>query len=162
MREICEIHMNPGGYRFAWVGYGDGESRLAVFLAAEGDERVYLEGILITSMDDEHRRGPTGTTVRTGQLSVAREILTDSSYAPWRERTLETGYASTTTLPMAGQEGAFGAMNVYAAELDAFDSREIHLLTELAGDFVFVLDSLRMWEGSLRAETEKKHDEECS
>jgi len=154
LREICEILVNTGGYRLAWVGYKDEETSLIRPVAAAGDDGVYLEGIRVTSGDDEHGRGPTGTAVSTGRPCAARRIPTDPTYAPWRERALAMGFASSIALPLSGPAGTYGALNIYSSEPDAFDEGEIDLLTELAGDLAFAVEALRIRDAHRRVEEE--------
>ena len=44
---------------------------------------------------------------------------------------------------MKSRDRVFGALNIYAAEEDAFDYEEFNLLTELAEDLSLGMDALR-------------------
>lgn len=144
LHEICKIIVEAGGYRLAWVGFAEQDEQKTVRPVAQaGYEDGYLETVNIRWADTERGRCPTGTAIRTGKLSVVRNILTDPNYAPWRAEAIKRGYASAIALPLVVNGKPFGALNIYAKEQDAFDEEEIELLTELAGDIAYGIASLR-------------------
>ncbi|NIT51245.1 MAG: GAF domain-containing protein, partial [candidate division Zixibacteria bacterium] len=53
------------------------------------------------------------------------------------------GFASSVALPLAIRGETFGALNIYASEAFAFDTDEVNLLRELAGDLSFGIAALR-------------------
>lgn len=144
LQEICRLVVEEGGYRLAWVGFAEEDPANTVRPVAQtGFEEGYLETVTITYDDSEHGRGPTGTAIRTGQPAVVRNILTDSAYAPWREEATRRGYASSIALPLIAGERRIGALNIYAAEPDAFAPDEVELLCRLADNLAFGIQSLR-------------------
>src|SRR5665811_2463336 len=78
-----------------------------------------------------------GNAIRSGGPSVVRDVLVDETYAPWRSEATRRGFASTVSLPLSSNGDTFGALNIYAAEPDAFDGEEVELLSELAGDLSY-------------------------
>ncbi len=146
--ETCRLAVTVGGYQMAWVGYAeDDPARTVRPVAARGVEAGYLELAAITWADTERGRGPTGIAIRTGQNSLARNILDNPDYAPWQAAARERGYASSAAIPLRASDPVrvFGALNIYAAEPDAFDADEVRLLSELADDLAFGLGALRRW-----------------
>ncbi len=144
LQEACRIIVEVGGYRLAWVGYAeDDEARSVRPVAWEGFEKGYLQSLKITWSDTVHGSGPTGTAIRERRLVIARDILTDPSFVPWREEAKSRGYASSIALPCAVNGQVLGALNVYAAEPDAFSEEEVKLLTELANDLTYGIMTLR-------------------
>ena len=144
LQAVCRLVVEAGGYRMAWVGFAEqDEARSVRPVAQAGFEAGYLETANITWADTERGRGPTGTAIRTGQPVIARNILTDPVFAPWRQGALERGYAASATLPLKRDERVLGALMVYAAEPDTFDAGEVELLTQLAGDLAYGISALR-------------------
>ncbi len=144
LNRICHLVTDIGGYRLAWVGYAEQDETKSVRpVAQSGFEEGYLETLRITWDDTERGRGPTGTTIRTGQPCVAHDITTDPNYAPWRTEALKRGYASSLVLPLKTDGRVFGALNIYSAQAEAFDTAEIKLLAELADDLAYGLTALR-------------------
>jgi len=155
LRATCEILVEAGGYRVAWVGFAEQDERKTVRPVAQaGYEKGYLETLHITWADTERGRGPTGTAIRAGKPVIARHIPTDPRFAPWRAEATKRGYASSIALPLIAEGQTLGALNIYAAEPDAFDAEEVRLLSELA-------DDLACGTVSLRARAERQGAEEA-
>lgn len=142
--DVCRILVEHGGYRMAWVGYAEeDEAKTVRPMARAGEENGYLETIRVTWDESEFGRGPTGTAIRTGAPSIARDISTEPAFAPWREEALKRGYASSIALPLKAEAKAFGSLNIYASAPDAFDTEEVRLLNELAEDLAYGVAALR-------------------
>jgi putative methionine-R-sulfoxide reductase with GAF domain len=142
--EVCQAIVQVGGYRLAWVGFaGHDEEKSVRPVAQAGYEEGYLGTVNITWADAERGRGPTGKAIRTGQPAIVRNMLTDPDYEPWRAEATKRGYAASIALPLVSQGRVLGALNIYAAEPDAFDEEEVELLTALASDLAYSIVSLR-------------------
>lgn len=142
--EVCRILLRDGGYRLAWVGYADDPIDKRVRpMAYAGYEDGYLETLGITWADSERGRGPTGTAIREHRPVIVRNIHTDPAFAPWRADAERRGYASSIALPVAIGGLQRAALNIYAAEPDAFDAREVELLMKLADDLAYGISALR-------------------
>lgn len=148
LQNICQSIVQGGGYRMAWIGFAeeDGEKRV-VPVAHAGQERDYFDRLYITWDDTEWGQGPTGRAIRTRTPCVVNDVQHDPGYCLWREQALEQGYASSVALPLFDDTYSSvpirGALNIYGAEPDTFDSPTIELLTELAQDVVYGLVALR-------------------
>jgi PAS domain S-box-containing protein len=142
--KICDIIVGLGRYRLAWVGFAeDDEQKTVRPVSQAGFEEGYLEALDVTWDDVERGQGPTGTAIRTGQPTISKDIITDPKFAPWREEASKRGYASSIGLPLKVGGKVIGALNIYAAEPDAFDTDELALLNELAEDLSFGIVSQR-------------------
>ncbi|TEU11347.1 MAG: PAS domain S-box protein, partial [Anaerolineales bacterium] len=144
LHQICRLIVEVGEYRLAWVGFAEQDKKKSVRPVAQtGFEEGYLETLNIIWADTERGRGPTGTAIRSGEYCTAKDIPTDPRFAPWREAAIQRGYASSVALPLIAEGQTFGALNIYAAEPDAFDADEVKLLTELADDLAYGVMALR-------------------
>ncbi|MBI5418677.1 MAG: GAF domain-containing protein [Deltaproteobacteria bacterium] len=153
LNEIPRIVVDVGGYPFAWIGVAvHDEEKTVRPVAQRGFEEGYLDSVRISWADDEFGRGPTGTAIRTGRPCTAKNVLTDPDYLPWRAEAVTRGYASSIALPLTDAKGSFGALNIYAADPDAFDAEEVKLLTELADDLAYGICTL--WARKERKRTE--------
>jgi len=145
LNEVCRIIVDEGGYRLAWVGFAEeNEEKNVKPVAQAGYENGYLNGIRISWSDSKFGRGPTGTAIRTGEPTIAREIPTDKNFSPWRKQALKRGFASSIAIPLIIEGKTFGALNIYATEPDAFDTRELDLLVNLADNLAFGINALRV------------------
>ena len=145
MQDICRLAVETGGYQLAWVGFAENdEARSVRPVASFGFNDNYLESARISWADVKSGRGPTGTAIRECRSVVTQDILTSPTLTPWREAAVQRGYASTIALPLLAEDDrCFGALNLYAADADAFSATEVELLDELANDLSFGIRTLR-------------------
>jgi PAS domain S-box-containing protein len=154
LSEVCRIAVEVGGYRLAWAGFAEDDPGMTVRPVAQfGFEEGYLQTLSITWGDGPRGQGPTGRAVRTAAPAVARDILTDPSFEPWRSEALSRGYCSNAAFPLGTEGRPLGALTIYAVEPGAFTEEEVRLLSELA-------DTLAYGIRSLRAEAAREREEE--
>jgi PAS domain S-box-containing protein len=141
---VCHTLVDAGGYRLAWVGFAEkDEARMVRPVSWAGASEGYIDSIRISWADDDLGKGPTGTAIRTRQPSINRNTRTNPDYAPWRDTALRHGFESSIALPLSVGEEVLGALAVYAAQPDAFDTDECALLVRFAEDLAFGMSSLR-------------------
>ncbi|MCW5943650.1 MAG: PAS domain S-box protein [Fimbriimonadaceae bacterium] len=138
--EACRIAVDLGGFRMAWIGIVDPETRLVRRVAHAGLAEGYLEQLEIMLGDDSSSSGPTGTAVATKRRTIANDIATDPSMAPWRDAALRCGYRASAAFPLVVEGEVAGALNLYSSEPDFFDDEEAQLLDEMAGDIGFAME----------------------
>ncbi|PLX50272.1 MAG: hypothetical protein C0613_04710 [Desulfobulbaceae bacterium] len=151
LKEICRILVESGGYQMAWVGYAETDQGHTVRpVAHAGHEEGFLQTVPTTWTDNPQGRGPTGTAIVRRQAVTSRDLQNDPDCVAWREEASARGYGSVIALPLVdGEELLYGALSIYAAEPNAFDTHEVVLLSELADDLAFGIHMLR-----IRAERE--------
>ncbi|MDO8491374.1 MAG: GAF domain-containing sensor histidine kinase, partial [Dehalococcoidia bacterium] len=155
LQAVCHAVVEAGGYRMSWVGYVDESKQKTVkpmFWA--GHEEGYLSTLNIDLSDRKTARGPIGIAMRTGKPAVVRDILSDPSFAPWREEAAKRGYGSSVALPLVDLGHAYGTLCIYAAERDMFNEEEVVLLAQLAEDLSYGIKALRVRIERDHAETE--------
>ena len=141
---LCRLIVEIGGYRMAWVGWAENDGEKIVRPAAWfGSGTDYLSQVKITWADDEWGRGPTGTAIRCGVIQINQNYLTNPAVVIWRPRAIEHGYQASIALPLKFSAGDLGALTIYAAECDAFDSAEVQLLNELTDNVAYGIDAMR-------------------
>jgi len=144
LHNICRLVVEDGGYAMVWVGYArEDEARSVRPMAHAGPETGYLETLQLTWADAPRGRGPTGTAIRTGQISVFHNLDENPESAPWQEETQRCGYKSAIGLPLMAGKRTYGALSIYSTSPDAFDKAEADLLSGLADDLAFGIAALR-------------------
>jgi len=139
---------------FAWIGFAENDEKKSVRpVAYSGYEGGYLDKLNLTWMDTDLGRCPTGTAIRTQKPIIAKNILKDSKFDPWRNEAIKRGYLSSIALPLISNRGVFGSLNIYADEEDAFGVGEIELLKKIAKNLSFGIETLR--ERAIREYIEK-------
>lgn len=138
--KICEVAVQSGGFKMAWIGIVD--EFQVVPVASYGDGVEYLDGIQIsTSADVSSGSGPTGTSIRENQPFWCQDFLNDLATEPWHERAIRFGWGASASLPLHRNGQVAGAFTVYAAMANAFDEAARSLLLEMSVDIDFALDN---------------------
>ncbi len=160
LHDICRIVVEVGGYRMAWVGYAENDSKKSVRpVAQDGFEDGYLETLMISWADVERGRGPTGSAIRTGEPCSTKNILLDTEFTLWRQEAIKRGYTSMLSLPLKANDEVFGALSIYSPFLDAFNAEETKLLSSLAGNLAYGITMLRNLKARKLAEDELRQSE---
>jgi signal transduction histidine kinase len=158
LKEVCRTIVESGGYRMCWIGYAKQDEKKTVLpVAQSGFVEGYLQTVSFSWEDSENGRGPTGTSIRTCKPIITRNIHTDPMYTPWREEALMRGYASSISLPLMDKGQVLGVLNIYASDINHFDTDEVQLLLSLASDLAFGILALRTRIECDLAETELRH-----
>ncbi len=151
---MCRVIVETGGYRLAWVGYAQQDAGKSIGVQAQaGFDQGYLESIRTTWADTERGRGPAGTAIRTGAPCLVHDLLSDARFGPWRQDAMKHGYRACIGLPLTVHGQVIGVLMIYSTESDAFAHKEVDLLTELADDIAFGIETLRT-----RALSQKAHE----
>ena len=158
---ICQLIVETGGYRMAWVGFAAQDAEKTVCpMAHYGHEDGFLAEAKISWADSELGRGPTGTAIRSGAIQVNMNFMTNPAMAPWQGAASRLGYQSSIALPLKSSAGTLGALTIYASVPDAFNETEVTLLKELADDLAFGIGTLRLHADRDRIAYEQQHHEE--
>jgi len=131
--DICQILIEEGAYRLAWVGLArdDPEHRVET-VAHAGFDEGYLQALSMGSAEKDTGGDPTGRAIREGRPAVIPDVRNEPSDALWREQALERGYACCAAIPLERNGRAVGALSVYCGEPNYFNEQELGLLRELA------------------------------
>lgn len=160
-KEICNVAVDIGQFRMAWIGTLDVETGFLIPVAHAGEERGYLDGIEISSSADiDVGKGPSGSATREGRFFYANNIAEAPEMAPWRKAALARNYQSIISLPIFKNQVVVGAFTLYADSINFFDEAEIKLLQEATGDLSFALDILEKEKWRKKTELELKESKQ--
>ncbi|MCU7935221.1 MAG: PAS domain S-box protein [Candidatus Thiodiazotropha sp. (ex Dulcina madagascariensis)] len=144
LQRVCRIIVSEGGYQMAWVGYPENDQERSITPAAQaGYEAGSLSGLDRYWADSELGSGPTGNAIRTRQPFVVHNTANDPCFTPWREKAMARGHLSVAGLPLRQGAELFGSLTICSSEVGVFDEHEIALLTELADDLAFGINTIR-------------------
>ena len=161
MQEVCRIVVEDCGHAMVWIGNVEhDEGKTIRPVASSGFEAGYLETLRLTWADTERGRGPSGTAIRTGKMSMCKNMLTDPQFIPWRAEAIKRGYASSIVFPLFADGEVFGELTIYSRDSDPFSEDEIKLLTELSSDLAYGISLLRLREAHTQTEAALAINEE--
>jgi len=152
--KTCRILLYDRNYSLVWVGLLHSTDKRLVPSASAGPQAAYLDHITITWDESLTGQGPAGIAARTHQAYICQDIASDPIFTPWRSRALQHGFHSTVAMPMLHHSRLYGVLAVYSNQADAFNKEEVDLLSELADDLAFALQSLEDETRRLQAEEE--------
>ena len=162
LQQMCQIAVESGGYKQAWVGYATEDSSRPVYPAAHAGFGDHDEPMTSSSTwtSDGRYQGTMGQVLASGEIDIARDILNRPEHRRRQERARRLGFQSAICLPLRHDGRLLGAVAVYAAEPDAFDDEEIALLKELVDDIAFGVSILRTRIAHRKAEAALRESEE--
>jgi len=136
----CEIAVERGQFRMAWVGLMGRDMQAVHVAASAGISGDYLKKLDIDLRDRDRSAGPTGTALRGGRHDVCLDIAADPRMAPWRVAALGLGYRSSAAFPLMVNGETRGAFTLYSTEPEFFDGDELALLDDLAMNIGFAME----------------------
>ncbi len=155
LERICRLVVESGGYLMTWIGFAEHNVEKNVRPVAQwGDSTNYLRDARI-SWDEANERGqgPTGKCIRSGQVQINQNYLTDPAMLPWRNAAQARGFQSSASLPLqTPDQRTFGTLTIYSRDPDSFNPSEVALLEEMAHNISFGIDKLRDRDLRLAAE----------
>jgi len=144
LHKMCTVAVEYGGYRMAWVGYAENDTEKSVRPVAQaGVDTAFLEALRITWDESEHGSDPTGKAIRTGKPCVSYGLQSEPQYQAWHSAAQEHEINSVVSLPLHVDQKVLGALTIYSEDVDAFDSAEIELLSEMVEDLAYGISALR-------------------
>jgi diguanylate cyclase (GGDEF)-like protein/PAS domain S-box-containing protein len=140
-KQICQIAVEFGGMKMAWVGLINAETSLVQPVASFGDDTAYLKDVMISvEANNPLGRGPAGRAVNEKQPVWCQNFLIDPATEPWHERAAQAGLAATASLPLFRNGIVPGAFTLYAGETNAFGESTRDLLMEMTDDISFAMN----------------------
>ena len=137
----CRIAVELGGYRLAWVGVlaETGEVRAA---ASYGHDQGYTSSLKIRVGCGDSGFGPTSVAISQAKPVVCSDIARDPRMEAVRDAAAARGLRSSSAYPLRRAGKVIGALNIYAEVANGFTDEDVELLSGLADDISFALDSL--------------------
>ena len=145
--KACEIAVEKGDFRMAWLGLFDAKTGRLEPATAIGIADHDLEKLISTL-----HMPPLISALRDGARLICNDIQTDPTWLLWRAEALRLGYCATVALPLVVAGEVRGIFNLFAGETDFFDEPEMRLMDEMAGDISFAIEFAEQDEQRQRAE----------
>lgn len=132
-RETCRIAVEQGGFTVAWVGIVAGERTQPVAMAGRLAE---LAPLLRNPQPETPRGEPKSlaAAIRERSHQIVSDVDSECEPGRWRDALLGSECRATIDLPLLLRGRPVGTASFYGREPDIFDSEEVQLLRDLAGD----------------------------
>jgi PAS domain S-box-containing protein len=151
LQAMCEAITRESNYVLVWIGIAEeGPDKRVRIAAASGISLEYLDGLQASwSENDPHGNGPTGICIRTGKVQIVEDSELSENFAPWREEARRAGIRSSASIPIFLAGGKRGALVIYAAQAQAFDSVSVEVFQHLAeqiGHGIYAIEQKQLLE----------------
>ena len=130
----CDIAVEAGDFRLAWIGLLNEETQYLDVAAYAGAAVSYLRHIRVTVRDVPEGRGPMGTAMRERRVVVDNDFLNSTTGMPWREYASQNELRAIICAPILEGDTVIGALALYGSESGMFQQEEQRLVTELTSD----------------------------
>jgi diguanylate cyclase (GGDEF)-like protein len=138
-QEICNIAVERGHFRLAWIGLTVADTTSVMPVARSGQDDGYVDEFMRRPAEVLGADSLIGMAVRERKEIVVNRI-DDEPRVALRERALQQGYGSMIALPLISEDAVIGFWVIYEAQRGFFDVEETRLLSDIAADVSFALD----------------------
>lgn len=152
LREACQIIVDFGHFRMAWVGNVDTDTGDIYPIVHAGHEEGYLSIHCWRTDESPWGLGLVGVAFRRGTWAVITDSASDPSVKPWREEALKRGYRSGSAFRITLNDQTDGVLVIYSEETGFFDEEVVSILHEVTSDITMALDGIRKTEKRTEAE----------
>jgi diguanylate cyclase (GGDEF)-like protein len=141
-REACRIAVHDGQFAKAWIGvFDDGQSVVRIVAWHGAGDALYNNLQARLRAEAARGEGLVALASRGIEPVLANDIEHDERIAG-RDILASTGSRSVAIFPLVIDGKSVGLFSLHATTPGFFDSQEMKLLGELAGDIGFALDHL--------------------
>lgn len=145
--EVCRIAAELGNFTAAWIGTIDPATREVRHAASVGlDPQLMSLFPFSTGGAGDESRGTISRALHTRKPVWENDFEADPDAGYSRRQMIQRGYRSAISLPLLVDEDAQGVLVLYARERGYFTEDEVGMLTELAADVSFALQSIAQQE----------------
>ena len=139
--EACQIAVERGGLKFAWIGLIDAETGKINKIASHGGGEGFLhDHCLATHTDLNDKRCPCTIAIPEDRPVIHNHIGGEEDSAPWHAQAYAHGFRSIAGFPLRRDGKVVGVLGLYAGDLGFFDTLETDLFVELAADISLGLE----------------------
>ncbi|MGC9517810.1 MAG: PAS domain S-box protein [Methanomicrobiales archaeon] len=144
LSKVCEIIVTRGKYLATWINYVENNNfKKLSTMAKYPNIKVYPEFNHLKISETSHENYPVVSNIKNSQTVICQDISKESFNEEWVIHALENGYKSLISIPLILENAVIGSLNICSSQTNKFDSEEVALLNELAGDIVYGINSIR-------------------
>ena len=155
LKRICEIAVQEGKFRMAWIGELDRETQLVRPLAHAGTDAGLFERVKFSVRDEPEGRLTPGTAIREKRIVVSNDMRSDPRMLPLIQEATQREFCSAAAFPIRDNGDVTRCFVLYSTEVDFFNEEEVKLLEEMASDIGYALKQMEREAQRRRAEEEK-------
>ena len=143
LHTICEVGVDYGQFRMAWIGLIGEEGERIRPVAHAGHEQGFLDSVSMQLGEEGGSDSIIWRSVKDGKVRICRDVSSGTCLTQWRGEALKRDYRSSAVVPIQEKGEIKGILNLYASETNFFTREEHQLLQEIGADITYALDALR-------------------
>ncbi|MCP1726346.1 diguanylate cyclase (GGDEF)-like protein [Natronospira proteinivora] len=144
LQTLCQTIIDEEGYRLAWIGFVHQDKGCPVRIrASAGPATGFVEALESSWRKNSANQSSVLRTIRSGTTAVIHDIAMEPASAA-RDHALTHGLGAAITLSLKPTTGPTGCLTIYSATPRPFSVEERQLLSRLADNLVFGINTLRM------------------
>ncbi len=142
---ICNVAVEYGEFRLAWIGLLDEETGSLVSVAERGFEDNKFPFQKMDLRKKPFRDDLAGMALRSGRVEICNDIQVEPHMTHWQEIAIRDNYHSAAAIPIRQNARVIGLLILLAADIDFFMViEEQKLLEEMGIDISFALDNMQV------------------
>ena len=143
LQRVCEIAVEQGELRMAWVASVDPQRRTLTALVSAGADEGCTDRINQAAVDVDTYLSPAPTALRTLQLVISNDIDNDPNMGSWAATAGNRGFKSVAAVPVVPANQVPIALVLMADESMYFLEEESRLLVAIGESLAVALDQLK-------------------
>ncbi|MBL3599802.1 MAG: EAL domain-containing protein [gamma proteobacterium endosymbiont of Lamellibrachia anaximandri] len=142
--KVCNIAVELGGLKFAWIGLVDAHTSSVEPIASAGDDVSCLAQTEF-SLDPDHTKGsgPLSISINERRHVVINNLHESTITAPWQDLARKAHIHSAAIFPITMDREVIGVFCVYSGESEFFNADIVDLLHEMATDISFAIGNYK-------------------
>lgn len=161
LQRVCEIAVEQGELRMAWVASLDPQRRTLKALVSAGADGGYTDLVNQSAVDVDTYPSPAPTALRTLQLVISNDIDNDPNMGRWAAMAGNRGFKSVAAVPVVPANQVPIALVLMGDESMYFLEEESRLLVAIGESLAVALDQLQKAEERQVREARLKLLETC-
>lgn len=140
-QEVCQACVEGGGFRLAWLGVIDSETRGIDPVEVAGVAAGYLEGIVSgNGLDVSAGLEPSAIACREKRLYLCNDIEALPVSEGWCNQAVAAGLRSVLAVPIYRGSKVYAALTAYGPTPNFLDAETVRLFENMADCVELVLD----------------------
>lgn len=140
---VSKIATDIGRFKLAFTGLLDPDHKLRI-ASIDGAKESVEQILKMDGLDVNNplfNDTPTVKVLKSGECNFNNDLQNDPSFTHWKDEFIRHGVHSNISLPITKFGVPIGVLGFHAGSKDFFDTDEIALLQEAAGDISFSLEN---------------------
>ena len=143
LEEACNMAVEHGKFRFAWIGLIDAETKMCTPVACAGTDPTMTKRMGVPApIDPTEGRSLVHEALTLRRAAICNDIVAAEGQLRFGADLVKGGHRAGVMLPLIVDGKAAGVFALYTSEAGFFNEGETKLLSELAGQVSFALDHI--------------------